>query len=73
LTAWEDGGPRKPGTVLLFAEEGRWKCCLLDKDAGTIAFLTAGTHAELLKTVEKQLEAGTVEWRKQKPWAGRKG
>ena len=71
-TAWDEKTKRKPGTALLFAEEGRWKLCLVDKDAGRVAFLAADTLADLAAVAEDKLVEDTVEWRRQKPWAGRK-
>lgn len=67
-TSWEDGKSRKTSTMLLFVEEGRWKCCLSDREQQLTAFLSAGTHQGLLQAAEKGLQGGTVEWRKQKPY-----
>src|SRR5260370_16504438 len=41
LTAdrWPDGSPRRPGTCLLLADDGRLKVGLSDPDQGLVAFL----------------------------------
>jgi len=64
LERWDDGKPRKSGTVLLFIEAGLWKSCLNDRDGGRVAFAAAATQEALLQAVEGQLQGGRVEWRK---------
>lgn len=62
---WAAGEPRVPSTLLIFTEQGMWKCCFVDKDQGQMAFLTAGTPTQLLQLLNTQLQAGSVDW---KPW-----
>jgi len=63
LTAWEDGKPRKTATLLLFAEDGVWKCCLNDRENGRVTFRSSETIEELLKALSDALEGDEVDWR----------
>jgi len=62
-TEWDDGSRREPGSITIFIQDGSWKACLSDKAMGRVAFLSAGTMAELLKGVDGALEADTLDWR----------
>lgn len=62
-TAWEDGEGRTPGSLILFAQDGRWKAMLSDKDNDYIAFVCANDFAGLLGALEKGLEKGDLDWR----------
>jgi len=68
---WDDGEVRAASTLLLFVDQGEWKCCLNDRDGGRVAFTTGTTVAGLLGALEEALQAGRVEWRASKPF--RKG
>lgn len=61
---WADGTPRKPSTLLIFTEDGRWKCCLSDRDLERNAFFTATSLSGLVEAVEQSLASDRVEWRK---------
>lgn len=63
--AWpDDQGTRVTGTVLIFCEDGAWKACLNDRDAGLRSFVTARTALGLLEAVEARLsDPGGSEWR----------
>lgn len=63
---YEDGTPRRPGTLNVFYEDGKWKGCLNDRDQGLVAFLTGGSLGELLDDVERHLKEGGLDWRKAK-------
>lgn len=61
---WDDGTPRQPGSVTVFYEDGVWKACLNDRDAGLVAFRTAPTPIELAVSLEGALARDTLEWRR---------
>jgi len=73
LSAWEDGSERTTGTVLLFIEDGRWKACLNDRDAGLICFLSAETCDDLLKGLDEGLKEDTLDWRVSRSSQGKGG
>lgn len=60
---WDDGTPRVPGSIIVFAEDGRVKACLNDKDACAVAFVTGGSLPDLVRVIEEQLEGGLLDWR----------
>jgi hypothetical protein len=64
LTAWEDGTAREPCSLLLFKGDGRLKGMLRDREAGQVAFLTAGNLFELLEAFEAALVRSELDWRK---------
>lgn len=66
LPAWEDGSPRRTSTLLFFCEEGSWKVCITDKAAGRVAFVSSRTFQDLLGTLDRMIQEGRLEWRKQK-------
>lgn len=57
------GTQRKSGTLLLFAEEGKWKGCINDRDGGRYAFVSAESVAGLLEGLDRSLKLGNIEWR----------
>jgi len=63
LQAWEDGEVRVTGTLFLFVEEGMWKLCLNDRDAGCVAFVAAKTFTEVLSCAEEKYIADSLDWR----------
>lgn len=67
LQGW-GGKQRKPGTIRIFAEEGKWKCCLNDNEAGRYAFVSADSLEKLLGAVEAGLGARGMDWRPNKKW-----
>lgn len=58
-----EGSPRKPCSLILFAEDGRYKVSLNDKDAGLVAFTTVSTAEEFFEGLEAKLDADKIEWR----------
>lgn len=62
-SAWDDGGDRQVGTLLVFADGGLWKACLNDRDGSKIAFTTASTVEDLVLALERGLMEGTLDWR----------
>jgi len=69
LTGWS-GKQRKSGTLLLFAEEGKWKACVNDRDGGYYAFLSSESFLGLLGALEDSLKGGGLDWRQSR--SGRK-
>lgn len=67
MRAWANGDCRQLGTVTLYLDGCTWKAVWKDKDRGMVAFLTALTPEELLALSEAGLEAGTLDWRPDKP------
>lgn len=67
LRGW-GGRQRKPGTIRLFAEEGKWKACLNDNEAGRYAFVSGSSLLGLLEAVEKGLAGKGLDWRANKKW-----
>jgi hypothetical protein len=64
-TTWpEEGGPREPGTILLFMEGMAFKAMLKDKDDPAVCFVTAASLQGLLEALEAGLESGGLDWRK---------
>jgi hypothetical protein len=59
---------RKTGTVLVFAEQGKWKGCLNDRDGGNYAFVSSDSLLGLVDALEKGLKQGGLDWRKNKKW-----
>lgn len=63
-TAWDDGKPRKTGTILLTVDVGTLKGVLHDRDGKRCAWFSAESMTQLLRRVDKALESDAVEWRK---------
>lgn len=69
---WDDGSPRVTGSITLFCDDGVWKLCLSDKDAGRVAFVSAGTPTEVFAAADKALQSSSLDWRVQKAFGGKK-
>lgn len=54
---------RDKGSIILFCEEGMFKACLSDKDAGAVAFISKKVFTGLLEAIEKGLREDTLDWR----------
>ena len=65
-TSWDDGKPRKTGTLLIMADNGWWKAFVHDRDGRCGAFVTAGTVDLLMSAVEAGLAAGDLDMRPDK-------
>lgn len=70
LGRWEDGKPRKTGTLLIFAEDGLWKACVADRDGNQVAFVSSDSFKGILDEVNDKILQGELEWRKR--YAGKK-
>jgi hypothetical protein len=62
-STWEDGTSRTTGTVMLMTEAGLWKAWVNDRDSGLSAFVSSGTLLGLLKSIDKGVESGQLDWR----------
>mgnify|MGYP006969506679 CR=1 FL=1 len=66
----EDGSPREPSSLSIFAEHGSFKACLNDRDTGEVAFFTADCALDLFEIVEAGLVGHTADWRVSKAKRG---
>jgi len=71
VTTWGEGEVRTPSSLLLFCEDGAFKMCITERDLGYTLWSTGQTFLEALQTLEKRLNAPTVEWRKQRQLPGK--
>jgi len=60
----------KRGSVTFVVEDGNWKCVVNDKEANEVAFVSGPTFLETLLCVEKGLNEGTLDWRRQREAGG---
>lgn len=60
----EDGKPRSPSSLVVFTEDGQWKGCLSERDAGLQLWRTGETLQKLLSGLEKALASGNADWRR---------
>lgn len=60
---WPDGTERKPGTLLLFVDQGKAKACLSDRDQGLVLFFTVDCLATLLEAADDVLKDESADWR----------
>lgn len=63
LVRWEDGSPRQTTTLTLFAEDGRWKACISDREEARVAFVSGWTWEEALRACEEGLLGSSLDWR----------
>lgn len=73
LTLDENSRPIETLTVLLFAEEGRFKACLRDRQGKAVCFLSGATMLDLANAIEGVLSSGGGDWRAERPQGGRPG
>lgn len=66
VVEWSKGQSRETLSLRLFAEDGRWKVCLTDRETGRVAFVTGDSVEGLLLAADEQLRAGNVDWRPDK-------
>lgn len=72
VTLWKPDEVRQPSTLLVFTEDGLWKLCLNERDLQYTLWSTGQTFTEALQTMEKRLQAPTIEWRKARPQGQRR-
>jgi len=69
---WADGSVRELPTLLVFVDDGRWKCCINDRGEERSAWASGPTVESVLSSLDEQLATGTVEWRGSFQRKGRK-
>lgn len=70
LSRWPDASFRKVGTIILFTEGDKWKCCVKDPNGSRVAFVTGRTLDDLLLAVECGLDGDDLDWRPDRPQGG---
>lgn len=73
MDKWDDGGTRVTGTLLLFADDGKLKAALRDRDGGWVTFASASDLETLLLTLDEGIQREALEWRKERPMGGNRG
>jgi hypothetical protein len=59
---------RETATLLFFAQDGRWGCCLNDRATGQVAFVTLPEEPSTwFEFLEDGLQSEKITWRKAKP------
>lgn len=64
LEKWDDGSPRKPSSLSVFAQEGVFKCILRDKDQGLCLWVSSDTLSMLFNALEAALADPETIWRR---------
>lgn len=70
---WDKGDPRETGTIMVLAEEGKWKCWVHDRDAERSAWVSADTMLQLFQRVNEGLSGKGLGWRADGAKGGKKG
>lgn len=70
LSKWPDASLRKVGTIILFTEGDKWKCCVKDPSGGRVAFVTGKDLDSLLLAVDAGLDQDDLDWRPDRPQGG---
>lgn len=60
---WEDGTPRRTGTLTVSCQDGAWKGCLTDRETLTKCWGSWDTLQELLDCLEEGLKDDDLPWR----------
>lgn len=60
---WDDGTARQPSSLLVFEQDGIFKCMVRDKDAGLCCWVASPTLSELFSAIEAALVDPGTEWR----------
>lgn len=63
-TVWDDGKPRKTGTMVIAVEGRVIKASVHDRDGRRSAWVTAEEFATLLKRIDEGLRSDALDWRK---------
>lgn len=61
-----EGKHRKVGRLIMYAEPRRAVLVLCDVESGLVAFYAKETFGEAFEGLEQALQAGTLDWRKDK-------
>lgn len=62
-TKYADGSPRRPGSLLVFAQDGVYKLMIRDRDEGLCLWLATQTIEGVLMAAEAGLGSPAAEWR----------
>lgn len=60
---WSPGEPRLTGTIMIFVEDGRFKCWLHDRDAHLSGWVSAPSFPEVLLAADRLVVDQAGEWR----------
>jgi hypothetical protein len=66
-TTWPDGKPREVSTLLVLAEQGKWKGMLNDRANSRVAWFSGDSVETLLATIDRGLRDGGADWRASRP------
>lgn len=61
---WSNGDVRVTGTMTVFVEAGQFKACLTCRATCRKAFLSGRSFGGLLESVERALDDGMLDWRR---------
>lgn len=68
---WDgNGDAREPGTLMIFADAGRLKVMLNDKDAGMVAFAVVSAAEDVLRVCDAMVLEAATDWRAAKKFTG---
>lgn len=68
--AWEDGTARETSTLLVFVEDGLWKCCFNDREGSRRLWVSGSTLGGMLGALDASLRTGEGDWREMRPFEG---
>jgi hypothetical protein len=72
---WDENGKRSvrvPGSITVFCEQGKLKCCVNDRDFDRVAFLTFDGPDTFWAQLEGHMAKDDWDWRDKQPEAKRK-
>lgn len=61
-----EGKDRQTGRLIIYTEPGKAMCCLCDKETEQVAFYASESIVGALEGLERALQNGSVDWRKDK-------
>lgn len=64
--ASEDGGAECPGSLILFLEGDKLKCCLSPKVGRQVAFTVLDEPLDPFTSLEMQILAGNLDWKQRR-------
>lgn len=65
--AWDDGKPRRPGTLLLFSELGVFKGLLKDRACQRECWASGESLSGLLAVLNEGLDGDSLSWKPTRP------
>lgn len=60
---YADGVERVTGTLTVFFEQGKWKCCLNDRDQEVCGWIAVSELVDLPLALDLLMQEGKVDWR----------